>query len=246
MTNLEYLAWFLEETFGAICFHNEIEDGYVEFPNENKEIETLAVYFPNELDLMDSEATERLIRKAGKEFFRRYVGARNVRLCPVYGNLLFTAYRLNNETIYIQGESFFCGPTGLGFIIDYFLGRDISYRTVGKDAPKVELKGNNGFQLKIGDDILLTLKKFLLEQKKKLIGISDFYKSPYNYTGEFLNKEKRITELTKEFGCVVVNSSKLAGERQEKFRETLKYMSEEDWDIFFKVIGKERRKEDDE
>lgn len=85
MTNLEYLDKFITETYGAICFHNAPEDGYARL-SDGVTMETLAIYFANELDLYDADRKERLTRAAGEKFYERYVGARGknfVRLTAV-------------------------------------------------------------------------------------------------------------------------------------------------------------------
>ncbi len=164
MTNLEYLAWFLEDTYGAICFHNEVEDGYVEFPSEeNKEMETLAVYFPNEIDLMDQEVAERLTKKAGKEFYKRYKGALGMRVCPIMSNYLFVRYSKDGVVLRLCQEQY--GVTHMTYyeplsvLAEYFLGVDISHVNA-KAITYLSMPTNNGLDLGINSDMEIAYEEF--------------------------------------------------------------------------------------
>ncbi len=169
MTNLEYLAWFLEDTVGAICFHNDTEDGYREWqPSEGLEVETLAVYFPNKVDLEDKEVAERLVRKSGKDFYKRYKGTQGLVLCPIGGSVLFVRYSYNGETIKFSPEPFdgaVINYAPLQIAVLYFLGYDISHVNV-KYLSYVSMETNNGFDFGINSDMEIAHEEFLTERKK--------------------------------------------------------------------------------
>ena len=100
MTNLEYLAQFLTETYGAICFHNDSVDGYTTFPKESQlEMETLCVYFPNQLDLEIESVKARLLPSFGSLFYERYTGAKGIKLCTLNGCVLLARFAKNNKTL---------------------------------------------------------------------------------------------------------------------------------------------------
>ena len=240
MTNLEYLKWFVEETYGAICFHNDPEDGYVDYSDtDDKKMETLAVYFANELDLMDRPTARRLEKKAGKEFYKRYVGARGIRLCPVNSSVLFSAFSVNGKTIKIFGRIFvFAG--GIRWMMDYFVGRDIKNRIFDRPNDFCQpMPTNNDFVLNRGDDIKTALEKFLTQRNMPLVTEENgFYVSPYNYGEEIINADIPVNQVVKYFGKGVLGKcNALNRERVERFNSCYLYMSKSDWEDFHKARG---------
>lgn len=238
MTNLEYLAKFLEETFGAICFHNDPEDGYVAYTEKDgKEMETLAVYFPNELDLQDKFTAERLTRKAGKDFYKRYVGARGIRLHPMMGNMIFSRYIVGGRTIGIFGFPLVSDERAM-LVMQYFLGRNIDNRIFDKNQNyKNPLPTNNGFCFLQGANIKATLEKFLTENNLPLVNEENgFYISPFL---SFLGTEKKDDwkELFSYFGDAEKRRNDLVNKRREISYETLKNMTKAEWKDFFEAQG---------
>lgn len=244
MTNLEYLACFLEDTYGAICFHNDSEDGYIKYSEKDgKQMETLAVYFANELDLTDEIVAKRLTKKAGKDFYKRYAGARGIRLSPVYSNILFSRYSVEGRTITILGETLPFIDTGLNWIMDYFIGRNIDYRIFDEPHNKcLTIPTNNDFCLRSGDDIKITLEKYLREHKLPRMSYgSNFYVSPFNYCGETEYRGKLYKEIVSNFGDIAIHCTELGKERRERFRKTFRYMTKSDWENFFRARGCKRK-----
>ena len=87
MSNLQLAKEFFSEVFGAICFHNDALDGYVDF-NDGRRLETLAVYFPNKFDLHDEETKSRLSKEVGEDFYERYCDAVGKMVCGIQGEMI--------------------------------------------------------------------------------------------------------------------------------------------------------------
>ena len=242
MTNLEYLKWFVEETYGAICFHNDPEDGYVDYSDtDDKKMETLAVYFANELDLMDRPTARRLEKKAGKEFYKRYVGARGIRLCPVNSRVLFSAFSVNGKTIKIFGRTHFVISGGIRWMMDYFVGRDIKDIIFDKPHDCCQpMPTNNDFVLNRGDDIKTALEKFLAQRNMPLVTEENgFYVSPYDdIMEEVFFDTAPYKKIVEHFGKEVLdNCLKLDKDRQSNFLNLMSYMTKSDWAAYHKARG---------
>lgn len=125
MINLLAAQKFFSDTFGAVCFYNDYNDGYVTL-DERKKVETLSVYFPNKLDLYDQETKIRLIKAAGDNFYERYSGAKGKTLCGIRSSQLMVAYYVDHKTVGIYSYNRL-GLKGLiNFLFDFFCGIDIN------------------------------------------------------------------------------------------------------------------------
>lgn len=148
MTNLEYLDKFLTETYGSICFHNDKEDGFVNFEEDSKkQMETLAVYFPCALDLQSKEITKRLIKVAGKDFYKRYVGNEGVKITPLFGCVTIARYVYNNKTLWYDYDVNFSMYNIVREIVGYFLGDETFKAPISKLYKSIKiLPANNDFK----------------------------------------------------------------------------------------------------
>ncbi|MBQ8427968.1 MAG: hypothetical protein IJX18_01795 [Clostridia bacterium] len=250
MTNLEYLNWFLTDTYGAICFHNDEKDGYRLFPKEQgKEMETLSVYFPNRLDLEDETVCERLTNAAGEKFYERYVGAKGVRLCRLNGSLLLVRFVKDGQTLGITVDNTMSRLAGgVRNLIDYFIGNEISEAVL--DRPnnfRQSIPTNNDFCIETGENIQEKVESYLLARDMPIVSKSNGF-----YVAETLmeklsdgrtikyNSMKYIEEIQKYFSLEMQEICSIRKAREDVFRKLLTYMSEADKNDFNNLMGLDR------
>lgn len=229
MTNLEYLSEFLTKNYGAICFHNSMEDGYVVFDkNSEKSMETLSVYFANQIDLYNPAVKERLEKCCGKYFYKRYIGANNVKLSPLAGSFLATRYELNGVTLSIKYRmpDFHLGG-GIWEIIKYFMGNRIDGEKL--EYPKIScpIISNTGFIINEGDNIKTALEHYLTENNYPLV----------NRANGFYVASSLSDESTDIFGMQILKANEIWKERGEAFKASLAFMTESDWDVYKRISG---------
>lgn len=249
MTNLEYLSKFLTETFGAICFHNDVRDGYVECSHgRNKKIETLAIYFPNEIDMYNEETRERLIELSGKEFYKRYIGAKNTKMSVLNGSTIVTRFILNNKTIGIEySKSYFLMYSPLKYVIDYFLGENIDNQILGKHDTCEEIKSNTSFRLRKNKLIKDEIEAYLTSMNLPLVTRDNgFYIAPVEEIkteGEiFFVKDGKLTNLIADnFLQEKLNISKIKQDRDDAFVKSLQILNQEDWKHIKRIVGGDKK-----
>lgn len=244
MTNLQYLQWFLEEMFGAICFRNDIQDGYVKYPKScEKEIETLSIYFPNEIDLHNPDLKNRLTKAVGPDFYKRYIGAKGLKISPVSGSTIITQFKIKDKVLDIQNfNGLLCSHQLIYYIIGYFIGDVICH-----EYPlKFDLNSfitNNEFKISKGDDMKVNLEKFLVSNNLPVISKeNNFYICPIN---EISINEKIIKIkddslqilVHKEFEEDIKNIKKIIETRNAKFKQSLDLLDKSDWEKFKHIIN---------
>ena len=230
MTNLEYLAWFLEETYGAICFHNDEADGYHSYPDgDERAIETLGVFFSNASDLEVPEIRERLEKKAGKDFYKRYQAAKDHSQLFLHGYAAVTAYKHQGKTLYIQKwhtPSYLLGEVDT--VIEYFIGVDIELVLFKPMNPSAKsMPTNNGFCVPYGCSVKENLEKFLTAQGKPIISEENgFYVRPPRRRLTLEEEEKIRQRIRGIIAKVLPNSrcdfskpKKLRFQREDEFME---------------------------
>lgn len=248
MTNLEYLSKFLTETYGAVCFHNDEMDGYTSFTvGEKKEIETLAIYFPNKLDEKILSVQKRLSNAVGEYFYKRYIGAKNLTLCPVNGSVLLVRFIKNGKTLGITIDETayrLCG--GIFDIIQYFIGNNIKDRVLERPNNYSQpMPTNNGFYIGTGENIKTCIERFLLKNNLPLISnengfyVSEIYKT--KTTEQAQNLEINYREPLKEIQLYFLNEDENIGKiresRNREFQQSLRYMTRQDWEAFHQARG---------
>lgn len=226
MTNLEYLSEFLSDNYGAICFLNCKEDGYVEFGDENKSMETLSVYFANRIDAYNPTVKQRLVKSCGKNFYKRY--PYDIKLSPLGGSFLATRYEVNGTTLTIKYRmpTFnLCG--GVWEIIKYFTGTPIDNEKLEFPKLSAPIKSNTNFIINEGDNIKDVLESYLLKQGKPLINRENGFFVASNPSNNVLNI----------FGEQILKANEICAERGKAFRESLSFMTESDWDDYKRAAG---------
>ena len=182
MTNLEYLAWFLEKTYGAICFHNDESDGYHSYPDgDERAIETLGVFFSNASDLEVPEIRERLEKKAGKDFYKRYQAAKDHSQLFLHGYVGLKAFWYKGKPLWIVSREGLLWRWGeIDTVIEYFIGVDIELVLFKPMNPSAKsMPTNNGFCVPHGCSVKENLEKFLTAQGKPIISEENgFYVRP--------------------------------------------------------------------
>ena len=237
MTNLEYLAQFLTETYGAICFHNDSVDGYTTFPKESQlEMETLCVYFPNQLDLEIESVKARLLPSFGSLFYERYTGAKGIKLCTLNGCVLLARFAKNNKTLGITlDKTAYRLPGGVFDVIQYFIGNNIENRIL--DRPnnyQQPIPTNNEFFIDTGDTIKNKIETFLTKRGLPLVTSKNgFYVSPEQLSRSF----EFSKEIQNCFLPQIEQISLLREERFKSFQNAFIKMEKKDFLAFRKVMG---------
>lgn len=227
MTNLEYLDKFITETYGAICFHNAPEDGYARL-SDGVTMETLAIYFANELDLYDADRKERLTRAAGEKFYERYVGARGKKLCTLNSCMILTRYERNGVTRGIHLHFPIILGGGVMDIINYFAGNNISGRRLElPNNVNMPIPTNNDFRLDSGDEIKTVLEEYLSRKGLPLITEEN---------GFFVNHEN-ISYKAEGFWDNIVRVQEIQSKRQARMRQAFNFLTESDRKIYDEEMG---------
>lgn len=227
MTNLEYLEKFITATYGAICFHNDPEDGYVELSNGLK-METLAIYFANEIDLYDVDRKERLTKTAGEKFYERYVGARGKKLCTLNGCVILARYERDGNTCDIHLHFPLILGGGVMDIINYFAGNDIDGRTLElPNNVNMPVPTNNNFRLDTGDDIKTVLENYLLKSCLPLISEEN----------GFFVKHENVNYKAEWVGQSIASVQEIQSKRQHSLIQAFKFLTEADWQVYNEEMG---------
>ncbi len=248
MTNLEYLSNFLTEAYGTVCFHNEIVDGYIEYAKETgKQMETLSVYFPNRLDLWNPLVKERLTSAVGENFYERYIGAKNLLLCPVNGSILLVRFIKDGKTLGITIDATahaLCG--GIYDVIQYFIGNNINGRILDRPNNYCQpVLSNNGFYIETGANIRNSIERFLTGKGLSIISkengfyVAETYTIQPNESGQAfeLNSREYLSKIQAYFPEELEKVQEIREKRSATFRMSLQYMTKEDWDAFHKARG---------
>lgn len=229
MTNLEYLSEFLTKNYGTICFHNSKEDGYIVFDkNSGKSMETLSVYFANQIDIYNPSVKKRLEKSCGKYFYKRYVGANNVKLSPLAGSFLATRYELNGITLCIKYRmpDFHLGG-GVWEIIKYFMGNQIDGEKLEYPKISVPIISNTGFIINEGSNIKNVLEDYLIEHNYPLV----------NSTNGFFIAPLLSDKSTSIFSEQILKANQIWEERGKAFRASLSFMTDSDWEVYKRTSG---------
>lgn len=212
-TNLQAAEKFFTEIFGAICFYNDPQDGYVVLDGGRK-IETLSIYFASKRDCQIKERKERLERAAGDKFYERYVGARGNTVGDLLGGLTLAAYYIGDDPIAVipYGRSEFSGDISL--VIDYFCGRNINKLTADLRYFTKNLPTNCGFNIKKGMPIMDTVDKILLKNRIEPLRAGFNFTLPQEVSMDDCYSEKFNLNI---FGAVPENISRIAEMRKKQF-----------------------------
>ena len=248
LTNLQYLQEFLTETYGAICFYNDIKDGYTLFPeNDSRRIETLSVYFPNKLDLQNNSVKERLEEAVGTDFYDRYIGAKEIKLCPLNGSVLIAQFSKDGQILGITIDKNARRLVGGVFdVIQYFIGNDIEGRRLARPNNfQQEIQTNNGFCIKTGAYIKDCIEAFLKNNGLPLVSKENgFYIAEteeikveseskiYKYNTTAYLKTIQLS-FEKEMNAICL----LRQNREKEFQNSLVFMTKDDWGIYKKAMG---------
>lgn len=231
MVNLLTAQKFFTDAFGAICFYNDSDDGYVVFSDEHKAVETLSVYFPNKLDLYDKETKNRLVKAAGDNFYERYSGAKGKTLCGMRSSQLMVAYYVDKKIIGINCYAHL-GLKGLSdSIFKFFCGIDINCYAEGVRCFTQTIETNNGLLLEKGNNI-----QDVMEQYLKEIDVNpNFYfripkKTDYYPVSEQQEMLKKIGDLFAEQHSYF---ELLAEQRTARHNQLMGLLSDKDWDSFY-------------
>ena len=227
MTNLEYLDKFITETYGAICFHNAPEDGYARL-SDGVKMETLAIYFANELDLYDADRKERLTRAAGEKFYERYVGARGKKLCTLNSCMILTRYERNGVTRGIHLHFPIILGGGVMDIINYFAGNDISGKRLElPNNVNMPIPVNNDFRLDTGDEIKTVLEEYLSGKDLPLI----------TEENGFFVKHENVDYNAEGFWDNIVRVQEIQSKQQACMRQAFDFLNASDRKIYDEEMG---------
>ena len=236
-TNLLLARQFFSEVFGAICFYNDAMDGYADF-NDGRSLETLAVYFPNKLDLYDEETKSRLAKEAGEDFYKRYCGSVGKMVCGMMSSKLLVAYYLNDAVLgicnYIKGGL----KGGCDTIFDYFCGIEINSLADGASHFLDTVQTNNGLAITKGNSIQTTMEDFLFADRPSPFEKSEFFrlqkKSKYYPVVE---KRKMMDEILAVFPHEAENFCELAERRFQRFQQSFSRLTKDEFSAFKKDMG---------
>lgn len=239
MTNLQVAQKFFSDTFGAICFYNDVKDGYTEFEDGRTKIETLSVYFPNRLDLYDVEVKNRLTQVAGDKFYERYSGAENKIVCGMQANKLLVAFYLDGKVIGIVNYI----PIGLkghcDLIFDYFSGVDLDRYADEVVTFSVSVPTNNGLKMSKGLRIKTAIEQYLSDNNimplRKKFGYYVLPERSGEYPVEV--RQEAFRDINKYFKNENARFTEIAERRKENHTELFKFLSAEDWSTFYKDMG---------
>lgn len=235
MTNLQLAENFFTDFFGAICFYNDPRDGYVKISDGHRKIETLSVYFPNRVDLNDNETAERLTTACGNDFYKRYVGSKNLLLCGMQGSRLLASFWVDDKVVGMMNFSGVGIKGNVEAIFDYFCGRDLDCLAESAVTALHNVVTNNGQKFEKGMKL-----KGIADDYLKMLGVDNlrgegFYTEPtYEYKNFIIPDRQRIYEeinasFRKEYKAI----SEIAKKRADNFRKLLDLLTEEDWKGFY-------------
>ena len=233
-TNLLLASRFFSEVFGAICFHNDALDGYVDL-NDGRHLETLAVYFPNRLDLYDEETKSRLSKEAGDDFYERYCGAVGKMACGMLSSKLLVAYYLDDAVLgicnFIKGGL----KGGCDLIFDYFCGIEVNSLANGASHFLESVQTNNGLAITKGNLIQPTVEEFLFADRSSTLEKSEFFrlrkKSKYY---PIVEKQEMMDKILAVFPHETKDFCALAERRFQRFQQSFARLTKEEFSAFEK------------
>jgi hypothetical protein len=236
MSNLLLAKKFFTEVFGAICFYNDEQDGYTEF-SDGRKLETLAVYFPNKLDLYIDETKSRLTKAAGENFYKRYCGADGKMVCGMASSKLLAAYYLNDVVVGI--DSYMLGGLkgACNLIVDYFCGHDLKATPFGERCFTETVQTNNHLKIMKGEDIEKTLEGFLFTDNFSPYKKSQLFHLPKTqdeYVKDVWEMKRKIVNAFPDESKAI---SEIAKRRDDLFLQAFLKISREDYAEFEKDMG---------
>lgn len=175
MTNLKYLSNFLTDTFGAVCFYNSTIDGFVNFADKDKNMETLLVVFPSFLDLNNCQVKDRVENKMGDLFYNDKQTFSS--LTPLFGGAIISSFTYKNITrIFYENISGY--PIVQG-IVDYFAGNDLNNLTIKEMYHFKILQTSKDFDINPDKTLKQCIEDYLKFKKIPLVSSENgFYKVP--------------------------------------------------------------------
>ena len=231
MVNLLTAQKFFTDTFGAICFYNDFDDGYVVFSDGRKEVETLSVYFPNKLDLYDKDTKNRLVKAAGDKFYERYSGSKGKTLCGIRSSQLMVAYYVDKKIIGINCYAHL-GLKGLSdSIFKFFCGININCYDESVRCFTQTIETNNGLLLEKGNNI-----QDVMEQYLKEIDVNpNFYFRIPKKTDYYpvLEQQEMLKKISDMFAEQHSYFELLAEQRTARHNQLMSLLSDKDWDSFY-------------
>lgn len=240
--NLINLKDFIEETFGAICFYNDSNDGWKKF-GYDKKINTLSIYFPNEIDLQNVEAKTRLSQVAGDEFYKRYKNTNNNRITPAMGSVIIAQFAIDDKTIMIKRTNVGLSASPfINFVIDYFIGKSFG-EFFNFDVCK-DINTNNDFCIKKGSNAKIALENYLNDSGKQIISKENGFfvfqtKNIVLPNNKIIKVEDTQPEnlMQKYFGNYWNEIEQIQINRNKYFEKSLQSLSKQDWNDYKKMIG---------
>ena len=240
--NLINLKDFMESAFGAVCFYNCPEDGWKMFDN-GKKMNTLTIYFPNEIDLQNVEVRKRLSKAVGNDFYKRYKNTDNFKVTPAMGSVIIAQFIINDETILIKRTNVgLCASPFINFVIDYFIGK--SFNKFYDFNIKQNIYVNNDLVARKGDNEKIVLEKYLNDRGEQTISKENgFFVMPLkkitlpNDKMIMLEDTQPETITIKHFGERWNKIEQIQFNRNKQFEQTLQLLSKQDWDNYKKMIG---------
>ncbi len=241
--NLKYLKEFMEETFGAICFYNDIGDGWKNFEDSCKSVNTLSIYFPNEIDLGNKEVCNRLTAAAGSEFYKMYKNTSDFKVTPAMGSIILVQFVIDDKTLCIKkSNGGLCASPVIQFLIDYFIGKNFGQFYNFNSLS--DIATNNGFSICKGKNIKVKMENYLqIKYGLTVTKENGFYvektkevKTSNNKIISVKDDEPEILAF-KEFNNFMDTVQKIQGQRNVKFNESLKTLTKKDWANFKRLIG---------
>lgn len=236
MTNLLLAEKFFTEVFGAICFYNDKQDGYAEFCDGRK-LETLAVYFPNKLDLYNDETKARLTKAAGENFYKRYCGADGKMVCGMMSSKLLAGYYIDDKVVGI--DSYMLGGLkgGCNFIVDYFCGYDLKATPFSVQYFTENVQTNNNLKIIKGQDIQETLERFLFTDNFSPYKKPQLFYLPKTQKDYIKDKWEMKRKIVNAFPNEINVISKIAERRSQLFQQTFMELSRKEFAVFEEDMG---------
>lgn len=236
MTRLQLAEKFFTDFFGAVCFYNDPQDGYVEISDGHRKIETLSVYFPNKIDLHDEATTIRLTNARGEKFYESYVGARDLTVCGVQGSRILACFYYDGKIIGMHNFSGVGLKGNIDIICDYFCGRDLCNLNDGVVKSQHNVATNNGRKFEKG----MKLKE-IVDDYVNDFGIDDLndgdnhYVEPTYKCENFTLVDRRLINKTINgcFGEEFKAIGDIAKSRSETFGKLYGFLTEEEWAKFY-------------
>ena len=243
MKNLLAARQFFSDVFGAVCFYNDRQDGYIAFSDGRKSIETLSIYFPNKLDLYDLETKKRLTNAVGENFYERYCGAKSRMLCGLYSSQLMVAYYYDNKVIGIHSYNHLGLKGSVDRIFNYFCGVNLNLYAENERCFSASVCTNNNIKIETGYNIQNVVESYLNEIDYKF---DEYFRLDVSLNYPVLEQQKRFKQIDEIYGTENSNFCLCAKRRAERFSKLMGALSKEDLQEFYNdiEIGKTILKKD--